>query len=154
MTDLTGQKPVFELELTRVIDAPRARVYEAWTKPDQVVKWFAPKPFELVVHKMDFRVGGRFEMAMRGPGGQEFPFSGTYHEVAPPAKLVWGGAFTGGADDEMRTVVNFTEEGKKTKIHVRQSFYVMTPQIQHATKGAQQGWTMTLDQLAEFTAGK
>ena len=79
-----AKQPAFELVLERVIDAPRARVYEAWTKPEQMSQWFAPKPFQLVIHTMDFRPGGRFSMAMRGPDGNEFPFTGVYREIVPP----------------------------------------------------------------------
>jgi uncharacterized protein YndB with AHSA1/START domain len=54
----------------------------------------------------------------------------------------------------MTTVVTSedVEGGKKTKVHARQTFHVMTETIKHATKGAKQGWTMTLNQLAEFCA--
>jgi len=143
-------KPAFELELTRVIDAPRVRVYEAWTKPEQMAQWFAPKPYQLIIHMMDFRPGGRFSMAMRGPDGQDFPFTGTYHEIVPPTLLSWTGEFASGPADQVSTVVTFEEQGQQTKVHVRQTFHVMTPEIEHATKGAKQGWTMTLDQLAAF----
>ena len=54
---MTNQKPAFELELARVIDAPRARVYESWTKPEQMAQWFAPKHFQLIICKMNFRSG-------------------------------------------------------------------------------------------------
>jgi uncharacterized protein YndB with AHSA1/START domain len=143
-------KPVFELEFTRVIDAPRARVYEAWTNPEQMAKWFAPKPYQLIVKRMDFRPGGTFDMAMRGPNGEDFPFSGTYREIVPPAKLVWSGEFPGDPKDNMLTVVTFEDEGSKTKLVARQTFNVMTDAVKHATAGAKQGWTMTLNQLTEF----
>ena len=143
-------KPAFELEFTRVINAPRARVYEAWTKPEQITKWFAPKPFQLIVNKMDFRSGGKFAMAMRGPNGEDFPFTGTYREIVPPAKLSWTGEFPGDPVDNMTTVVTFEEEGSKTKLHARQTFNVMTATVKHATAGAKQGWTLTLNQLTEF----
>ena len=146
-------KPAFELEFTRVIDAPRARVYEAWTNPEQMTKWFAPKPFQLIVKRMDFRPGGTFDMAMRGPNGEDFPFTGTYREIVPPAKLVWSGEFPGDPPDNMLTVVTFEEEGSKTKLHARQTFSVMTAIVKHATAGAKQGWTMTLNQLTEFVTG-
>lgn len=145
-----AKKPAFELVLTRIIDAPRARVYEAWTKPEQMAQWFAPKPFKLIIDQMDFRPGGRFSMAMRGSDGADFPFTGTYREIVPPAKLVWTGEFASGPADQMTTVVTFEEQGQKTKVHVLQTFHVMTPEIEQATKGARQGWTMTLDQLEAF----
>ena len=147
---MTNKKPAFELELTRAIDAPRARVYEAWTRPEQMAQWFAPKPFQLVIHTMDFRPGGRFSMAMRGPDGSNFPFTGVYRETVTPAKLSWNGEFSSGPADQMSTVVTLEEQDHKTKVHVRQTFHVMTPEIEHATKGAEQGWTMTLDQLETF----
>jgi uncharacterized protein YndB with AHSA1/START domain len=148
-------KPAFELEFTRVIDAPRARIYKAWTNPEQMTKWFAPKPYQLAVNRIDLRTGGTFDMAMRGPNGEDFPFTGTYREVVPPSKLVWSGEFPGDPKDNMLTVVTFEEEGSKTKLHVRQSFNVMTAAVKHATAGAKQGWTMTLDQMTEFvTLGK
>lgn len=156
LDSLAGQlaeKPAFELEFTRVIDAPRARVYEAWTKPEQMARWFAPKPFQLIVKTMDLRPGGRFSMAMRSPDGKDFPFTGTYREVAPPARLVWTGEFSTGPADQMTTAVTFEEQGRKTKLHARQTFHVMTPEIEHAAKGARQGWTMTLGQLTAFCTG-
>jgi uncharacterized protein YndB with AHSA1/START domain len=145
-------KPAFELEFTRVIDAPRARVFEAWTKPEQIVKWFAPKPYQLIVNRMDLRTGGTFDMAMRGPNGEDFPFTGTYREVVPPAKLTWTGEFPGDPKDNITTEVTFEEEGSKTKLRARQTFAVMTAAAKHATAGAKQGWTLTLDQLMEFVA--
>ena len=147
---MINQKPAFELDMTRVINAPRERVYEAWTKPEPMAQWFAPKPYELIIHKMDFRSGGRFSMAMRGPDGNDFPFSGTYREIVSPEKLSWTGEFSSGPADQITTVVTFEECDATTKIHARQTFHVMTPEIEHATKGAKQGWTMTLDQLAAF----
>jgi uncharacterized protein YndB with AHSA1/START domain len=142
--------PVFELELERLIQAPRARVFEAWTRPEQMSQWFAPRPFTLVIDEMDFRPGGRFRMAMRGPNGESFPFSGTYREVVPPERLSWSGEFSSGPADQISTVVTFESRGSATMVHVRQTFHVTTPQIEHATKGAKQGWTMTLDQLEGF----
>jgi uncharacterized protein YndB with AHSA1/START domain len=147
-----NKNPAFELELTRVIDAPRARVYEAWTQPEQMAQWFAPKPFQLIIDKFDFRPGGRFSMAMRDPNGKDLPFTGTYREIIPPAKLSWTGEFSSGPSDQMSTVVTFEEHGQKTKIHVRQTFHVMTPEIEQATRGAERGWTMTLNQLEAFCA--
>src|ERR1019366_4116982 len=104
-------KPAFELEFTRVIDAPRKRVYEAWTNPEQMAKWFAPKPFQLIVNQMDFRPSGKFAMAMRGPNGEDFPFTGTYRDIVSPSKLSWNGEFPGDPTDNILTGVTFDEEG-------------------------------------------
>lgn len=143
-------KPAFELEVDRLIDAPRARVYEAWSKPEQLKQWFAPKPFQLVIKSMDFRDGGRYEMAMRGPNGEDFPFTGTYRDIDPPKTLSWTGEFPDMPKDSILTVVTFTEEGGKTRVRARQTFSVLSPTAKHAVAGAQEGWGMTMDQLVDF----
>ena len=144
----TTDKPAFELRLERVVDAPRERVYKAWADPKEIVSWFAPKPYTLIVHKMDFKPGGRFEMAMRAPDGAEHSFGGVYREINPPSRLAWTGEFTNGPKDQIRTEVDFVEQGGKTTVRARQTFSVLTPETEPATQGAQQGWTMTLNQLA------
>ncbi|MBI4248671.1 MAG: SRPBCC domain-containing protein [Elusimicrobia bacterium] len=68
-----------------------------------MAQWFAPKPYKLIIDKMDFRPGGRFSMAMRGPNGEDFPFTGTYREIDPPAKLTWTGEFASGPAEQMTT---------------------------------------------------
>ena len=143
------KKPEFELVLERVIDAPRERVWQAWADPKQVVKWFAPKPYTLSIEKMDLRTGGSFSMAMHSPEGQTHAFSGTYPEIDPPSKIVWTGEFPGDPKGNMRTEIHFDDLGKRTKVRVRQTFQVLTPINEQPTKGAKQGWTMTLNQLAE-----
>lgn len=145
-------KPAWEIKLERLIDAPRARVYEAWTKPEQMKEWFAPRPFQLVVKSMDFRPGGGFVMAMRGPDGSDFPFTGTYREIVPGERLVWNSEFPGDPKDNMTTVVTFQDRGGKTALTAVQSAKVMTKTMEMASKGANQGWNMTLDQLAGFVA--
>lgn len=147
---MNNMQPAFELEMTRVLDAPPDRVYEAWTTPEQMAQWFAPRPFTLVIHTMDFRPGGRFSMAMRGPDGRDIPFTGTYRGITRPTHLSWTGEFASGPADQISTSVAFEERGAKTAVHVRQTFHAMTPEIEHATKGAKQGWTMTLEQLEAF----
>jgi len=105
LSEHLAQKPAFEIRLERIIDAPRERVWKAWTTPDQLAQWFAPKPFKLIVGKMDFCPGGRFKMAMRGPDGNDFPFAGTYREIVPPERLVWTGEFSEGPADQMTVVL-------------------------------------------------
>jgi uncharacterized protein YndB with AHSA1/START domain len=144
------EAPAFELVLERVIDASRARVFEAWAKPEQLQRWFAPNPYRLRVERMDFRPGGAFRMAMLAPSGAEHEFSGVYSEIVPPARLVWIGEFATGPAEQIRTEVNFEEQGTATRVPVRQTFSVLTPETEPVTKGAKEGWTMTLDQLQAF----
>ena len=143
-----AKKPAFELVIEKMIDAPRARVFEAWSKPEQLKRWFAPKPYTLIIEKMDFRPGGSFSMAMRSPDGVEHSFAGIYREVVPPARIIWTAEFLKGPVDQISTEVTFEEHEKKTTITVRQTFAVLTPETEPHTRGAKQGWTATLNQLA------
>jgi len=142
--------PAHELRFERIVKAPRSRVWDAWTDPEQMKHWFAPKPFTLVVKSFDLRPGGRFEMAMRPPQGDDFPFSGTYREIAAPERLLWNSEFSDASTDQMTTEVLFDDLGDATRLRIRQTFHFLSPIAEQGIKGAQQGWTMTLDQLAAF----
>ncbi len=134
--------------VSRVIDAPVERVWDAWADPAKLARWFAPQPLTLAVDKMDLRAGGGFAMAMLWPDGRKHEFSGVYREVQPRARIVWTGEFPGDPKDNMRTEVTFEAQGTRTLIRVRQTFAKITPVNEQAAQGSRQGWTMTLDQLA------
>jgi uncharacterized protein YndB with AHSA1/START domain len=75
-------------------------------------------------------------MAMHAPNGDGHPFTGTYREIVPPAKLVRGGELSNGPAEQIRTEVTFEEQGKKTKLTVRQTFAVLTPETEPYIKKA------------------
>ncbi len=77
-----------QMIVTRVIDAPRELVWQAWTDPNYVKQWWGPHGFTAPVCEMDFRVGGKFLLCMKTPDGQEFWNGGEYHEIVPYEKIV------------------------------------------------------------------
>ena len=77
-----------DLVLTRIIDAPPAKVYRAWTDPELMKQWFAPKPYTTPVIEMDLRAGGNSHIVMRAPDGNDMPMPGVVLEVVPDRKLV------------------------------------------------------------------
>src|SRR5215217_3493675 len=83
-----------ELLLTRIIDAPRAKVFRAWTDPDLLKHWFAPLPYTTPVAELDVRPGGANLIVMRDPQGNEFPNRGVYLEVVENERLVFTDAYT------------------------------------------------------------
>jgi uncharacterized protein YndB with AHSA1/START domain len=98
--------------MTRLFDAPRALVFEAWTRAEHVVHWWDPSGAPLAVCEIDLRPNGAFRFVNRAPnGGEGYSFSGIYREIAPPGKLVL--ASTSGPG--FSTLV-FTEEGKRTRL--------------------------------------
>ena len=74
-----------ELVLTRLIDAPRAAVFRAWTDPDLLKRWFAPRPYTTPVAELDVRPGGATLVVMRSPEGREMPNRGVYLDVVSAA---------------------------------------------------------------------
>src|SRR3989442_1038464 len=77
-----------ELVMTRVFDAPRQLVFDAWTRPELFVRWFGPRGWSVPVCEIDLRPGGSYRYVLRGPGGAEIGLRGAYREVVPPERLV------------------------------------------------------------------
>jgi uncharacterized protein YndB with AHSA1/START domain len=86
-----------DLVMSLVINAPREIVWQAWTQPERLMRWFAPEPFTSPAAKVDLRPGGQFLYCMRSPEGAEYWGKGVYQEVAAPARLVYLDTF---ADEE------------------------------------------------------
>jgi uncharacterized protein YndB with AHSA1/START domain len=91
----TGPQPKDdrELVLTRIIDAPPARLYRAWTTPELLRQWWAPKPWTTPVAELDVRPGGVGNIVMRSPEGQDMPCPGVYLEIVPNKRLVLADAY-------------------------------------------------------------
>src|SRR5208283_1402313 len=83
-----------DLILTRIIDAPREKLFKAWTNPELLKKWFAPAPWTTPVVETDVRPGGSSLIVMRGPDGNEFPNRGVYLEVVENQRLAFTNAYT------------------------------------------------------------
>ncbi len=76
-----------DLRITRAFDAPRALVFEAWTKAEHVSKWFAPAPLTVSACELDFRPGGVFHLVMRAPDGTEYPMNAVFREIVTKTRL-------------------------------------------------------------------
>src|SRR5438128_10473572 len=73
-----------EIVVTRVFDAPRELVFEAWTDPTRVVQWWGPHGFTTTIHEMDVRPGGVWRFVMHGPDGTDYPNKVGFAEAAEP----------------------------------------------------------------------
>jgi uncharacterized protein YndB with AHSA1/START domain len=83
-----------EIVMTRVLDAPRKLVFDAFTKPEILKKWFyGPDGWTLAVCRIDLRVGGKYRYVWRGKDGTEMGMGGVYKEVVPPERIVATGKF-------------------------------------------------------------
>jgi uncharacterized protein YndB with AHSA1/START domain len=142
-----------EIVITRLVDAPRALVWEAWTDPKQVVKWWGPNGFSTKIEVMDVRPGGVWRHTMRGPDGAEYPNESTFIEVKKPERIVYkhGGHKKGGASVSFESTWTFMERGGKTEVTIRMVFPSAEERNRVATEfGAVEGGNQTLGRLADY----
>jgi uncharacterized protein YndB with AHSA1/START domain len=147
------------LVITRLFDAPRELVYDAWTNAEHLQRWFSPAALTVSDVKVDLRVGGKFQYCMRGPNGEEVWGVGTYRELDRPAKIVYTDSFADrdgnpvdpgryGASAQhpkaMLVTITFTEVDGKTKITLRHEVPAWVPE----RTAMRQGWSEMLDRLA------
>jgi uncharacterized protein YndB with AHSA1/START domain len=132
-----------EFRISRVFDAPKSLVFEAWSKAEHVSRWFTPAPLTTPVCEVDLRPGGVFRVVMRAPDGQEFPMDAHFTEVLPGERIVFDATIHGGL--QVHTTVTFTEYEGKTTLTAHQVY----SERSDATRGAPEGWNATLNQLAE-----
>lgn len=140
-----------EIVLTRVIEAPRELVFEAWTKPEHAMKWFGPKGFTCTLHEMDVRVGGRWRFDMRGPDGKLYPNRVEYVEIVPNERLVfWHGGDVDDDPDRFYVTVTFDlQHNQKTVVTLRQLHPSKERRDGVLGFGAVELGQQTLDKLAE-----
>ena len=141
-----------ELVLTRLIDASRDKLYRAWTEPELLKQWFAPRPWTTPVVEVDVRPGGANLIVMRGPDGNEFPNRGVYLEVVPNERLVVTDAYTEAwAPSEkpfMTLVLTFEDAGAgRTRYTARVLHWTAADREAHEKMGFHQGWGQCTDQL-------
>jgi len=145
-----------ELVLTRLINAPRAKVYRAWTDPALLKQWFAPKPYTTPIVEIDVRPGGSAYFVMRGPDGKDLPNRGVYLEVVPNEKLVSTDAYVKAWEPSekpfMTLILTFEDEGGKTRYTARVRHWTLADREAHEKMGFHEGWGLCTDQLEALVA--
>jgi uncharacterized protein YndB with AHSA1/START domain len=140
-----------ELVLTRLIDAPREKLFKAWTNAELLKQWFAPLPWTTPSAQLDVRPGGANVITMRSPEGQDFPNAGVYLEVVPNERIVFTDAYTKAwepsAKPFMTVVLTFADEGGKTRYTARVLHWTVADREAHEKMGFHTGWGKCADQL-------
>jgi len=140
-----------EILTTRLFDAPRHLVFEAWTDPKHLARWWGPNGFTLTLRSIDVRPGGVWRFVMHGPDGVDYENRIVYDEIVRPQRLVYHHA--GGEDVEpvqFQVTVTFEDEGGKTRLTMRMLFPSAAERDLVAEKyGAVEGARQTLGRLAE-----
>jgi uncharacterized protein YndB with AHSA1/START domain len=140
-----------EIMMTRVFDAPRRMVFEAFSKPELLKRWFGPRGWTLVTCEVDFRVGGGFRFVLRGPDGQEMGMRGVYKEIAPPERSVHMESYDDYPGESQVTGV-LVEQGGKTTLTT--TVLYPSKQVRDAVlqSGMEHGAAESYDRLAEMLA--
>ncbi len=144
---------VYELVLSRLVDAPREKLFRCWTEPALLKQWFAPKPYTTPIAEVELKVGGANRMVMQSPEGQAIPCPGTYLEIVPNRKLVFTDAYIGDWSPRisgkpfMTAIVTFDDEGGKTRYIARVRHWSQEDCENHVKMGFHEGWGQCADQL-------
>jgi len=111
-----------EIVTTRVLDAPRALVFRAWTDPDHLVHWWGPKGFTNTFHEFDLRPGGVWRFVMHGPDGRNYRNESVFVEVVKPARIV----FRHVSAPTFQLTATFADQAGKTTLTWRMLFESVT----------------------------
>lgn len=146
-----------ELVLMREIDAPREKIFRAWTDPELLKQWFCPKPWGVSHAELDVRSGGSSAIVMNGPNGEVVDNRGVYLEVVPNEKIVFTDAFkTAWIPSEkpfMTGIVLLEPLGDgKTKYTAMARHWTEEDKKTHEAMGFHEGWGAATDQLAALVA--
>lgn len=153
LEDLVSGALERQIVLSRFLEAPRERVFEAWTEQEHVERWFGPKGFTLTVDEMDVRPGGTWRFTMHGPDGVDYPNEIVYAEVSPPETLVYEHRSTDPDDPAFRVTATFDGFMGNTILTMRMVFATTGDRDLVVDKyGAIEGGNQTLDRLGEFLA--
>jgi len=157
-----------EFVITRVFDAPRERVWKAFTESERLMHWWGPKGFTMQVAKLDLRPGGVFHYGMRSPDGRDMWGRFVYREIVAPARLVCVVSFTDEGGNPVRhpmsptwplevlNTMTLSEHDGKTTLTVHGVPINATEEerktFEAGRDSMKQGFTGTLDQLADYLA--
>ncbi len=141
-----------ELVITKLLNAPRELVWEAWTNPKHVVNWWGPDGFTNTIHEMTVKPGGVWRFMMHGPNGMDFPNKIIFNEVVKPEHLT----YTHSSEDEndpnvFHTTVTFENQNGKTLLTMRAIFATAEERNRVVNEyGAAEGGIQTINKLEQY----
>ncbi len=142
-----------EISVTRLIHAPVAKVFRAFSDPHGFTHWWGPMGFTTTSHHMDFRVGGTWSFTMHGPDGTDYPNHVTYTAIEPERRL----AYDHGTDPTnpamFKAVISFAPEGVNTRVNLRLVLHDASQRPHFVQFGAVEGAYDTLSRLASRLEG-
>jgi Uncharacterized conserved protein len=140
-----------EIVISRVIDAPRSLVFEAFTEVRHLSRWWGPAGFTTTTRSFEFRVGGEWDFVMRGPDGTDYQDWITWTEIAPPERIAMLHGESRGDPNAFESVITFSADGAATRIEMRTVFPTKELRDEAAERyRAIEGGRQTLSKLAAY----
>jgi uncharacterized protein YndB with AHSA1/START domain len=140
-----------EIVLTRIFEAPRHLVWDAFTKPELLKRWFGPRGWSLVLCEVDLKVGGGFRFVLRGPDGRDMGMRGTYREIVPGERSIHTESFDDFPGESTVTTV-LTENGGTTTLTATVLYPSHEVRDAVIQSGMEHGAAESYDKLAELLA--
>ena len=141
-----------QILITREFDAPKHLVYEAWTTPELVKRWWSANRGEMTIAEIDLRVGGRWRYVMVTDGGFEVAFHGEYREIVPNERIVSTEVYEGIPDAEEHAALNIltlTEVDGRTTLTVLVEHPTKEGRDAHINSGMEDGMQEAMDLLEQ-----
>jgi uncharacterized protein YndB with AHSA1/START domain len=142
-----------EIHIERVFDAPRDRVFAAYTDPALIPEWWGPRDMTAVVDQMDVRAGGSWRFVVRDADGSETGFRGTYREVTPPERIVQTFEWEGMPGHVSVETATFEDLGDRTRIVTTSIFHTTEERDGMLASGMERGLNETYARFDELLAG-
>lgn len=139
-----------EIVMTRVFDAPRDLVFQAFSDPQAIPRWWGPRRATTVVDQMDVRPGGAWRFVQRDPEGNEYAFRGEYREITPPERVVQTFEFEGFPGHVSVETLVLEDLGGKTRVTASSLFSSVEERDMMLQSGMEGGAVETWDRMAEL----
>ncbi len=142
-----------EIVSERVFDAPRDRVFAAYTDPELIPQWWGPRETTTIVDKMEVTLGGAWRFVHRDEEGNETGFRGTYREVSPPERIVQTFEWEGMPGHVIVETAVFEDLGNQTRVTATSLFHTTEERDGMLASGMERGLSESHDRLSELLAG-
>jgi len=144
-----------EIHIEREFDAPRERVFEAFTDPEQIPQWWGPRGVTTVVDKLEARTGGDWRFVCKNEDGSEDAFRGTFREVTAPERITWTFEWGGMPGYVSVDSTEFEDLGDgRTKVTTNSTFLFGEERDGMLGAGMEGGLSESYERLDELLAGK
>jgi len=157
----TAKEAQSSITITREFDTTREKLWDAFTTPEQIEKWFGPEGFTTRVPEFDLSVGGKAGYIMVGPDATEYPFHGYFREVKAPERFVTTDEWGEGIEEVMKNadlpqgmIVTETFEpiGERSRLTIKIDHPTPEERQKHEDMGVVAGWQSSFDKLDRFLA--